>query len=218
MASAGMGSSEAGQAGGAASTGSAADTGMPESGGQRAGGAEVGNQGDLEGIFDKSLGEFDKEMQRENTGIASTGQGSGQAAAQRESRDAGAVRDGMGSSSGGGFEGAGAGAGGMASIPSSSGTSGSAGGPTPAQAEPGAQSSEEAGPWQDRVKSGLGGGDGEESERDDGQVARIPEDIPADGSAEDQVARQIREAAMAETDPDIREALWDEYRKHTGIK
>jgi hypothetical protein len=39
-----------------------------------------------------------------------------------------------------------------------------------------------------------------------------------EGTGEDQVAKQIREAAMAETDPDIREALWDEYRKHTGIK
>jgi hypothetical protein len=68
------------------------------------------------------------------------------------------------------------------------------------------------------VTSGLGGGDVEGSERDAGQVARIPEDIPLDGSAEDQVARQIREAAMAETDPAIRDALWNEYRKHTGLK
>ena len=62
------------------------------------------------------------------------------------------------------------------------------------------------------------GGDLDESDRDGAMVGDIPEDIPADGSGDDQVARQIREAAMAEQDPDIREALWDEYRKQMGIK
>ena len=28
--------------------------------------------------------------------------------------------------------------------------------------------------------------------------------------------RQIREAAMKEKDPELREKLWDEYRKYTG--
>jgi hypothetical protein len=41
----------------------------------------------------------------------------------------------------------------------------------------------------------------------------IPSDIP-DGSDDDVVARQIREAAMAETDPELREKLWEEYRKY----
>jgi len=41
----------------------------------------------------------------------------------------------------------------------------------------------------------------------------IPTDIP-DGSDDDVVARQIREAAMAETDPELREKLWEEYRKY----
>lgn len=62
------------------------------------------------------------------------------------------------------------------------------------------------------------GGDFDESERDAAKVASIPEDISADGSGDDQVARQIREAAMAEKDPVIRDALWDEYRKHMGMK
>jgi hypothetical protein len=43
-----------------------------------------------------------------------------------------------------------------------------------------------------------------------------PEDIPA-GSDDDVVARQLREAAMREPDPAIREKLWDEYRKYKGI-
>lgn len=43
-----------------------------------------------------------------------------------------------------------------------------------------------------------------------------PEDIPS-GRDDDVVARQIREAAMTEPDPELREALWDEYRRYTGI-
>ncbi|MBB6522380.1 hypothetical protein [Pseudoteredinibacter isoporae] len=41
----------------------------------------------------------------------------------------------------------------------------------------------------------------------------VPDDIP-DGSDDDIVARQIREAAMAEKDPKLREKLWEEYRKY----
>jgi hypothetical protein len=44
-------------------------------------------------------------------------------------------------------------------------------------------------------------------------VAEIPADIP-DGSDDDVVARQLREAAMKEPDPQLREKLWDEYRKY----
>ena len=43
-----------------------------------------------------------------------------------------------------------------------------------------------------------------------------PEDIPS-GRDDDVVARQIREAAMTEPDPELREALWEEYRNYTGI-
>ena len=45
------------------------------------------------------------------------------------------------------------------------------------------------------------------------QQSNIPADIP-DGSDDDVVARQLREAAMKETDPALREKLWDEYRKY----
>jgi len=41
----------------------------------------------------------------------------------------------------------------------------------------------------------------------------VPDDVP-DGADDDIVARQIREAAMAETDPELREKLWEEYRKY----
>ena len=43
-----------------------------------------------------------------------------------------------------------------------------------------------------------------------------PEDIPS-GRDDDVVARQLREAAMTEPDPELREALWQEYRNYTGI-
>ena len=41
----------------------------------------------------------------------------------------------------------------------------------------------------------------------------IPADI-SDGTDDDIVARQLREAAMQEKDPALREKLWDEYRKY----
>lgn len=40
-----------------------------------------------------------------------------------------------------------------------------------------------------------------------------PEDIP-DGSDDDVVARQLREAAEKETDPELKEKLWEEYRRY----
>jgi len=43
-----------------------------------------------------------------------------------------------------------------------------------------------------------------------------PEDTPS-GREDDVVARQLREAAMTEPDPELREALWEEYRNYTGI-
>jgi hypothetical protein len=55
---------------------------------------------------------------------------------------------------------------------------------------------------------GVGGGaKGGSGSRD------VPSDIP-DGRDDDIVARQLREAAMKETDPELRERLWDEYRKY----
>ena len=44
--------------------------------------------------------------------------------------------------------------------------------------------------------------------------AAIPSDIP-DGSDDDIVAKQLREAATKETDPVLREKLWNEYRNYT---
>jgi hypothetical protein len=35
-----------------------------------------------------------------------------------------------------------------------------------------------------------------------------------DGNDDDIIARQLREAAMEEQDPELREKLWDEYRRY----
>jgi hypothetical protein len=65
--------------------------------------------------------------------------------------------------------------------------------------------------------STAGGGSGRKGdfEHTASNSANVPADIP-DGSDDDVVARQIREAAMKEKDPELREKLWDEYRKYTG--
>ena len=47
--------------------------------------------------------------------------------------------------------------------------------------------------------------------------SRTPSDIP-DLVSEDIVAKQLREAALAEDDPELRDRLWDEYRKYNGLK
>jgi hypothetical protein len=48
-----------------------------------------------------------------------------------------------------------------------------------------------------------------------GATAQVPDDIP-DARDDDIIARQLREAAMNETDPELREKLWEEYRRYKG--
>ncbi len=58
---------------------------------------------------------------------------------------------------------------------------------------------------------------GELAKSGEGATPPVPEDIPSP-QGDDIVAQQLREAAAAETDPDLREKLWDEYRKYkTGL-
>ena len=65
-----------------------------------------------------------------------------------------------------------------------------------------------------------GSGVGENSGSAGQAAVKLPEDIPVDGSGDDVVGRQIREAAIAmqASNPAAAEKLWDEYRRHTGIK
>lgn len=65
------------------------------------------------------------------------------------------------------------------------------------------------------VGGGIGGRSG--GAPDNPAVFEAPDDIPS-GNDDDIVARQLREAAMREADPEVREALWNEYRKYKGIE
>jgi hypothetical protein len=146
-------------------------------------------------IFNESLGEFDKEMAGERIVIASSGEGPGGMSGQ-ESADAAAVQSGV-------MEGV------MQSGDMADG------------AEMG--SSEQGQQEATSEKNGVSEIDCKDEEE---CADRIPDDIdklPVDESTggirgEDVIARQIREAAILEDDPLIREALWNEYRKHMGIK
>jgi hypothetical protein len=68
--------------------------------------------------------------------------------------------------------------------------------------------SREAGGLED-AEASAGGVEGEASRGD----PRVPKDV-GDGRDDDVVARQLREAAMKEEDPELREKLWDEYREY----
>ena len=48
-----------------------------------------------------------------------------------------------------------------------------------------------------------------------GQSGRGQSGLP-DAKDDDIIARQLREAAMAEPDPVLREKLWEEYRRYKG--
>ena len=47
-------------------------------------------------------------------------------------------------------------------------------------------------------------------------LERTPADIP-DLVSEDIVAKQLREAALSEDDPELRERLWEEYRLYNDL-
>lgn len=55
--------------------------------------------------------------------------------------------------------------------------------------------------------------DSSEGSRDTGSDREQPEDV-GDGSDDDVVARQLREAAEKETDPELKAKLWEEYRRY----
>jgi hypothetical protein len=47
---------------------------------------------------------------------------------------------------------------------------------------------------------------------------RTPDDLEAFEATDDVVAKQIREAALAEEDPERREQMWEQYRRYKGIE
>ncbi len=169
---------------------------------------------DPDQVLNESMGDFDGTIAGEREVLAKSGGAEAKSAGGREQRDSESVRD------------AGTGQGGMAGLPgsesASGGAAGAAGGAGGGQS--GDTADQQAGSQGSQAGGGSGStstersGDKNASDRDGANVANIPDDIPIDGSGDDMVAEQIREMAMQEQDPVLREALWEEYRMHTGIR
>ncbi|MCJ7451421.1 MAG: hypothetical protein MUO39_02965 [Steroidobacteraceae bacterium] len=146
-------------------------------------------QAQIDRRFDETFAVFDERMRKEQE----------TASQQRASRGSGEV----------------AGAGGESGASGEGGDTGS--GQDPGTGESGQAGSGESGGRGQTAGSGSntpGGGGGYGGGAKGGAGPNtVPADIP-DGSDDDIVARQLREAAMKETDPELRERLWDEYRKY----
>ncbi len=145
----------------------------------------------MDAELNEGLGEFDEMLLREQERV--------KAAAPRS--DAGASSAATGSGQGGG---------------QGEGDSGAEGGQTAAGTAAGGESGDEtdagdqpvSGAAGEQPPSGAAGGGGTRRGAS-GQPAGIP-----DGSDDDLVARQLREAAEKETDPELKKKLWEEYRKY----
>ena len=170
----------------------------------------------LDAELGSSLSSFDEKLLREQEELAekSRAASTGDSAAGEDGREAGSGEDGGGRGEG---EGGGARADGRAG--EGAGESGGAstdGG----ERRAGAPADRESGP--DSGTDGGGEGAGGEQVASAGGAGdagahqgetRVPPDIP-DGKDDDIVARQLREAAENEQDPELREKLWDEYRRY----
>lgn len=143
----------------------------------------------LDSMLVAGLGEYDEKLLREQERIKAKtpneNMGNGRAAGEGGSEGAGE----KGSSSGGRR---GEGAAGDSSQDSEGGVR--------ASAETGGR--ESGGPV-----------DNSNASDDNGNDIDTPADIP-DGSDDDVVARQLREAAEKETDPELKAKLWEEYRRY----
>jgi hypothetical protein len=143
--------------------------------------------------FDETFAVFDDRMRKEQEAVsqerAARGGGSASGSATAEG-EAGAAGEGDEQGSGKAASGQGPGA----------GQGGEAGGR-------GESAGEQTG------EQGGGGGVGGGGPLGGAGPNTAPADIP-DGRDDDIVARQLREAAMKETDPELRERLWEEYRQY----
>ena len=141
----------------------------------------------LDAMLMAGLGEYDERLLREQERIK----------ADAPSNDSGSGGEGGGDGSGGeeGGEGDSEGDAG-----SDGRNSGGTAGTNPQSGQTGGQPA--GGPVDSSQGSGERGNDRDQ-----------PADIP-DGSDDDVVARQLREAAEQETDPELKEKLWEEYRRY----
>ncbi len=151
-------------------------------------------QAQIDRRFDETFEVFDERMRKEQETVSQ----------ERASRGQGAGTGGFGEDGGASKESGASGAAGDSGAGQESGNGGreGRGGESGGQGESAGSESNASG----------GGGYGGGAKGGAGPNA-VPADIP-DGSDDDIVARQLREAAMKETDPELRERLWDEYRKY----
>jgi hypothetical protein len=159
--------------------------------------------------LDASLGVFDGRMRDEQATLAGQRNGRGGSGGNAEGKGGAGSED---ASSGEAAGQNGSGQNGDKSGTSGSGTNsnGQQGGGGEANGQNGKGQGQTPGGSGDR---GGGGGVGGGGARGGSGPSTVPADIP-DGSDDDVVARQLREAAMKETDPELREKLWQEYRNY----
>lgn len=156
--------------------------------------------GDLDARLIAELGDFDEMLLREQERVKAS-------APRTDAGGGGAGGGGSGSDGAGGDAGnarSGEAAGGASGGASGEGRNGSS---TAQQGSAGGASGSGQGSGQGSGATAPG------SWNQSGTPSDRPDDIP-DGSDDDVVARQLREAAEKETDPELREKLWEEYRRY----
>jgi hypothetical protein len=159
--------------------------------------------------LDASLGVFDGRMRDEQATLAGQRSGRGGSAGNAEGQGSGS--DGTTSGEGPGQNGAGTngdkgGTTGSGTNPNGKGAGSQGNGPN-------GNGNSQGQPNGGNGDRGGGGGVGGGGARGGSGPNTVPADVP-DGSDDDIVARQLREAAMKETDPELREKLWQEYRNY----
>jgi hypothetical protein len=154
--------------------------------------------------LDASMGVFDGRMRDEQAVLAGQRNGRGGSAGNAEGKDSGNGENGSGEGPGQNGDKSGASGSGNQSGQGGQGSSGQGNGTQ------GNGQGQGNGGNGDR---GGGGGVGGGGARGGSGPNTVPADIP-DGSDDDVVARQLREAAMKETDPELKEKLWQEYRNY----
>jgi len=98
-----------------------------------------------------------------------------------------------------------------------SGSSGSSGGASSSSGEQGGSDSSGGGGGSAPPGGESNSGNSGQDDQGNADIIPIPDDV-GDGRKDDIVLRQIRDAAMKEKDPVLRERLWDEYRRIKGQK
>jgi hypothetical protein len=157
----------------------------------------------LDAMLSAGLGEFDEKLLREQERIKA-------ATPNDNSGDGGAGEGGPGDGDG---EGDGEGSAGEGSEGEGSEGEGSEGDTGADGRNTGGRSGNPGETEDGQGQPGRGPDDGSTGSGEAGNDSDEPSDIP-DGSDDDVVARQLREAAERETDPELKAKLWEEYRRY----